>query len=55
MAATLSMAREDVIVSAFHALTSDEFKPSNFSDNNTLQALVSEYLWVEMTTQVTMV
>jgi len=43
MAGTLSMARKDAVVSALHALTSDEFEPSNFSDNNALQALVSEY------------
>jgi len=37
------MVRKDVIVSALHALTSDEFEPSNFSDNDALQALISKY------------
>jgi len=43
MVGTLPMARKDIIVSALHILISDEFEPSNFSDKNTLQALVSKY------------
>ena len=37
------MARKDIVVSALHALTNDEFEYSDFSDNNALQALVTEY------------
>ena len=37
------MARRNVVVSALHALTSDEFEPSNFIDNTTLHEFVTEY------------
>ena len=37
------MVRKDVVVSALHALTNDEFEHSDFSDNDALQALVTEY------------
>ena len=37
------MASKEKVVSALHALTSDEFLPSNLADNSTLEALVTEY------------
>ena len=37
------MAKKHVVVSALHALTSDEFEPSDEIDNAALQALVTEY------------
>ena len=37
------MASKEKVVSALHALTSDEFLPSNLADNSALEALVTEY------------
>ena len=37
------MARRNAVVSALQDLTSEEFKPSNFSDNGTLYKFVTEY------------
>ena len=37
------MASKEKVVSALHALTSDEFLPSNLVDNSALEALVTEY------------
>jgi len=37
------MARRNIVVSALHALTSDEFEPYNFSNNATLHEFVTEY------------
>ena len=37
------MASKEKVVSALHALTGDEFLPSNLADNSALEALVAEY------------
>ena len=37
------MAKKQVVASALDVLMSDEFEPSNFSDNAGLHALVTEY------------
>ena len=37
------MARKETVVSALHVLTSDEFLPSKFAYNSTLEALVAKY------------
>lgn len=37
------MARRSKVLSALHALTSDEYEPSDFSDSSALEALVTEY------------
>ena len=37
------MARKETVVSALHVLTSDEFLPSNFANDSTLEALVAKY------------
>ena len=37
------MARKETVVSALHALTSEEFLPSNLADNSALEALVAKY------------
>ena len=39
----MASSRRSKVASAVQALTSDEYEPSDFSDNSALQALVTEY------------